>query len=268
MIKLTTISLSGGQGKTTLSLFLARSLIAKGVRTLLIDLDPLGDFSQWLGFSLQSGQATLLDVLQGRINVQEAIYPVLASEHCGLLRGASELGVSRKAKKAQMPLWQALEPLETAVDFCIIDTPPHAIALNEMALTSADWIVIPAEAGVKGYSSLIHTLNLISDLNVSRDKLLGVVPFRDRWIGSKQTQECRLAIAEMADEVGESLILPSIRESEVFKRAINQQVTLAQLGEPALEDVFETIVHRLAGNLTLPQAPNTPKKRRKKAKND
>ena len=55
----------------------------------------------------------------------------------------------------------------------------------------------------------------------------------------------RLAIEGMKEEVGEVLVLPSIRESERYKQAINQQKTLSALGYPDLEYPLEVLLEKI-----------------------
>lgn len=64
-------------------------------------------------------------------------------------------------------------------------------------------------------------------------------------MGANQTQESRSVIAAMREEVGEAQVLPSIRESEKFKKAISQQATLAELGVPDLAYPFDVLVKRI-----------------------
>ena len=110
---------------------------------------------------------------------------------------------------------------------------PAIANLFKTVLGAADFLVIPAEASVKGYGSLIRTLDLLNglrDVGATDAEVLGVLPFRDRWFGNTQAQESRASVDSMRSEVGEQLVLPSIRESERFKQAINKRITLSELG--------------------------------------
>jgi chromosome partitioning protein len=49
----------------------------------------------------------------------------------------------------------------------------------------------------------------------------------------------------MKDEVENELILPSIRESEQYKKAINKRQTLSELGDPDVEHPFETLLAKI-----------------------
>lgn len=279
MIKIVIVSISGGQGKTTLAALLGRTLAGKGFRTLMVDLDPLHDLTQWLGLDLQIGQTTVIDVLKQAVPMESALYPIPNAEQFWLLPAQESLQDVGSFVKSQNQAgsWgaavtafgQGLAAVQTGFDFCVVDTPPQWVGLNEIGLRSADWLIIPAEASFKGCSSLIHTLNLVTSLGLDLEQLLGVIPFRDRWIGSKRSQESRNAIEFMTEEVGETKILPSFRESEVFKRAVNLHTTPAALGEPLLEEAIQAIFQRIVPEpLPAPEQPaeaakSTQKKPRK-----
>ena len=63
MFVLSISSLKGGVGKTTVTLGLASAAWARGLRTLVVDLDPQSDVSTGLDARAQDG-ATISDVLR------------------------------------------------------------------------------------------------------------------------------------------------------------------------------------------------------------
>jgi chromosome partitioning protein len=75
--------------------------------------------------------------------------------------------------------------------------------------------------------------------------LLGVIPFRDRWIGRTQTLESKESIEAIKEFAGEIPVLPSIRESEQFKRAIRNGQLLSEIGQQDLQYPFEKIIQVL-----------------------
>jgi chromosome partitioning protein len=146
-------------------------------------------------------------------------------------------------------LKRRLEAVAKIFKVCIIDAPPQRSQICLTVLGAADFLVIPAEASVKGYGSLIRTLDLLNglrDVGATDAEVLGVLPFRDRWFGNTQAQESRASVDSMRSEVGEQLVLPSIRESERFKQAINKRITLSELGYQDLEYPFEILIEKIS----------------------
>ena len=147
-----------------------------------------------------------------------------------------------------MLLSKRLAAAKGSFDICLVDSPPQRSQICKSVIGAADQIVIPCEATVKGFGSLVRTLDAIDELKevgASDAEILGVVPFRDKWVGSNQTKESREAISAMSARVGKELILPSIRESEKFKQAISREQTLEELGVPDLSYPFETLLKRI-----------------------
>ena len=63
----------GGTGKTTLSGNVSH-VLARSLRTVLVDCDPQGNASSW--FLTAAPRWELADVLQGRVKVQDALVPL------------------------------------------------------------------------------------------------------------------------------------------------------------------------------------------------
>ena len=118
---------------------------------------------------------------------------------------------------------------------------------------ACDGLIIPVETSVKGLQSLIRTLELIQELKDEDDEfggtIVGIVPFRDRWVGLNRTSESQNNIVSMeqlsVDWLGNNLVLPSIRESEKFKQAINKGLTLHQMGHVDLAYPIEVLEEKI-----------------------
>lgn len=245
--KIAITSLSGGQGKSTLSLFLARQL-ASIAPTLAIDTDPQHNLTTYLGVQLQNHQPTLLEFLKGSIDFEDAVYPVSLNDadNLFLIPADDQFDSANDYLSGSgigaMLLSHRLESINDIFQFCIIDSPPQRSQISKTVIGAADFLVIPAEANAKGFGSVIRTLDLIQSMKHMRAtsaQLIGVVPFRDKWVGLNQTKESRFAIDGMKDE---ATVLPSIRESEKYKEAINHKTPLP---DPDLEYPIHFLAQRI-----------------------
>ncbi|WP_315862658.1 AAA family ATPase [Euhalothece natronophila] len=76
--------------------------------------------------------------------------------------------------------------MKTVFDICLIDSPPQRSQICKSIIGAAHQILIPCEATVKGYGSLVRTLDAIKELTeigVSQAQLLGVIPFAIAGLG-------------------------------------------------------------------------------------
>jgi chromosome partitioning protein len=256
MLTITVSSLSGGQGKTTTCLFLGRLLSRQGLTTLMLDSDPQHNLTTYLGFELEANQPTLLEFLKKTVAPEDCIYPTQDNDNLFLIPADDQLDtvqdyLSNSGVGATL-LKRRLSAISQIFQVCIIDAPPQRSQICLTVIGAADFLIIPAEASVKGYGSLVRTLDLLSglrDVGATNASILGVLPFRDRWFGNTQAQESRAAVDGMRDEVGEKLVLPSIRESERYKQAINKRTTLSQLGYTDLEYPFEILIDKICTDI-------------------
>ena len=84
-----------------------------------------------------------------------------------------------------------------------------------------------------------------SELEAFGGEIIGAIPFRDRWVGNTQTTDSRETIAAMKELVEGLRILPTIRESEQFKKALRQGCLLSDLGHADLQHPFEQVIEVL-----------------------
>lgn len=252
MLNLAFVSLSGGQGKTTIALLMGKFLENRGYTVLMVDGDPQANLTTYLRHEIKDNEPTLSEVIQKTAPIEDAIYET-QSKNLFLIPADDGLNkvqeyLSNSGFGATL-LKQRLSAVPKGFDICIIDSPPQRSQLALTIIGASDLIVVPAEAVIKGYGSLIRTIDLIDEIKgngLLNAEFLGVIPFRDKWVGYNQTQESRQAITAMAEEVGDNLILPSVRESEKYKRAINQGKTLEDLGSEDLQYVFEILEEKIS----------------------
>lgn len=246
------ISLSGGQGKTTSIFFTALLLAQQGKKVLAIDSDPQANLTFYLNHEVQPNQPSLFEVLTGQVKTEDGIYPTgyenlfLIPADRGLFKVSDFLSSSGTGA---FILKLRLKSVADLFDYVLIDVQPSRSQLCLTSVGASDYVLIPVEANVKGMNSLSDTLDFLREqenLMAFTGKVLGIVPFRDRWVGNTQTLEGRQNIEAMKEFAGDIPILPSIRESEKFKSAIRQGKLLSDLGQRDLQYPFEEIIKSLS----------------------
>lgn len=252
------LSLAGGQGKTTFVTLMGKILAATGYTVLVVDGDPQSNLTTFLGHEVAPDEPTLLELFKGSVKLEDAIYPTkvdnlyLIPSDDGLDNVQEYLSGSGVGA---MLLKKRLATAKGSFDICLIDSPPQRSQICKSVIGAAEQIIIPCEATVKGFGSLVRTIDAVTELKevgASTAEILGVIPFRDKWVGSNQTKESRDAIAAMASTVSKELILPSIRESEKFKQAISREQSLEELGVPDLGYPFETLLKKIQSMEAIP----------------
>lgn len=253
MQTITVVSLSGGQGKTTTAFFLSR-LLEGSSKVLAIDADPQANLTFFLGHEVEANEPTLLEAIIGTVEPIDSIYKL--SEQTNLCLIPADDGLTKAqdylaaSGMGAMVLRNRLKQVAKHFDYCIIDAPPTRSQIVMSAMGAADSLLIPAEALTKGVNSLVRTLELtehLGSLGAFSGRVLGVIPFRDRWFGNSQSTKSAKAIAafnEIAIE-SETEVFPSILESERYKQALDEGVLLSKLGYPKLEKPFERVIERL-----------------------
>jgi chromosome partitioning protein len=245
------ISLSGGQGKTTTIFFTALLLASQGKRVLAIDADPQANLTFYLNHEVQPNEPSLFEVLTGQVQTEDGIYETsyenlfLMPADRGLFKVSDFLSSSGTGA---FVLRIRLKAVADLFDYVLIDVQPSRSQLCLTAVGASQYVIVPVEANVKGVNSLVDTLDFLQEqtnLEAFTGKILGVVPFRDRWVGNTQTIEGRQNIEAMKELAPKVDVLASIRESEKFKNAIRQGKLLADIGQPDLQYPFEQIVEAL-----------------------
>jgi len=163
---ITVINAKGGCGKSTIAMSVASGLARHGHRTLLMDLDPQAQVTQWLaaGDGLTS-EGTLVSALTRQQSLSEVIQPTgfEGLSFVASADGLEDLGreISQTEGYPSM-LTQLLaeEHIADRFDYIVIDSPNQISPIMENAIFPADAFIVPFEStkAVRSYASIYKLL--------------------------------------------------------------------------------------------------------------
>ena len=169
----------GGVGKTTTAINLSAGLANRGLKILLLDLDPQANATSGIG-SEASSQGCMYHPLIGTARIQDKIIPSRIA-NLSLVPGDMDLaGV--EIDLAQMPdylsrLRSILSDLAQThtYDYIILDTPPSLGVLMTSALAAADEVIIPLQCewfGLEGLAKIVHVIERIKEAGAGAPLIL------------------------------------------------------------------------------------------------
>lgn len=150
-------SLKGGSTKTTTAIAITSGLRARGRRVLLVDTDPQGSATQWMGVRRSdtfahwwAGESSVRDLEE--LVVEDTLAASLTLAHIPMAL-SGELGAERVLRAG-------LRPLSRRYDWIVIDTPPGETLHVRSALVAADRVICPVTPGAPdGLERLVERMD-------------------------------------------------------------------------------------------------------------
>jgi chromosome partitioning protein len=160
----------GGVGKTTTAINLSACLAARGVRVLLVDLDPQANATSGLGIA-QEDDGSLYPCLMGHVDALSVIRSTRIT-NLSIIRSHQELAGCEvelaQAGNHLARMRETLQPLRSSqlFDVAIMDCPPSLGILMTSALAAADELLVPIQCeyfGLEGLAKIVHIVQQIRD---------------------------------------------------------------------------------------------------------
>lgn len=261
----TIANLKGGVGKTTTALTLGGLAASRGLKVILIDLDPHCSLSSYFlrdrvdyehssfDFFAQETMNTFSLKASLQTTVQDNLFLLPASPALASIdrQPMGKDGVGLKVKTS-------LEKVQALADLVIVDAPPMAGVLMINAIVACQQLVIPVQTdylGVQGLRRLLANLNLITEVGYPSDWQSLIVP----TLFDRRTQASLVALDELREEFGACVWSSQIAIDTKFREAsaigeLPHRLTLECSGVNAYRLLLDNLLQR--DNTTLPLTPH------------
>ena len=219
-------ALKGGVGKTTITLGLASAAMAKGLRTLVIDLDPQCNASNCLGAvgEFENSAAEVIKKPRHNSVLKAIVASSWAKGQTGrldIMAANPRLNLRNTTKPSFKSLWnleQALAKIEADYDLVLIDTPPSMNALTRMAWVASDRVLIVTEPSINALLGVENAIKAFTELRKSVNRqvsLFGVVINRLR----SSVSEHQYRVNELEETYGDYLLSPAFEEKSAVQQS-------------------------------------------------
>ncbi len=219
----------GGVGKTTTAINLAAALATKGLRTLLVDLDPQGNSSMSF-IDIRGVERSIYDALvESDVSVADVIVPVEKAPNLFIAPATIALAKIEAKLTGEIDshyrLKDQLDQVHDDFDYIVIDTPPTLGVITVNALVAATHVMIPIQASyfaLEGTDDLLETVDKIKMRANPQLQILGalITLFDKRTLLSKDIHEQIEQV--FGDKVFDTVITKSVRleESPAYQESI------------------------------------------------
>lgn len=222
----------GGVSKTTSSVVLGYGLVSKGFEVLLIDLDPQGNLTDFVGVKPSSNHS-IFEVLKKEVSINDVISSINGIDVITANQSLSTADLDLNSIGKEYRLKEALASLEKEYDYIILDLPPAINTITINAFTACDEVIIPTTANVfsvSGIATLYENISMIQKYTNPRLKIKGVLitKFNPRTVIGREFQDI---ITTLSHQLNINVFRTNIRHSVLVEEAQANQKNLLSLSK-------------------------------------
>ncbi len=220
----------GGVGKTTSVANVGAGLAILGKRVLLVDLDPQGHLTRFLGIGSDEVETTIYNVLRGDTHPRDAIISRKLGARLNIDGRDSQLSLSlipsslafteaevelSRAPDRELLLRKAVAKVSEGYDYILFDCSPSLGLITTNALAASGKVFIPVQTEFLALESLDQLLAKINSLIEKHNLDLAIGGLiATRFDGRKVLS--RTVVQELRETYGALLLDSMIRENIVL----------------------------------------------------
>jgi chromosome partitioning protein len=237
----------GGSGKTTTTVSLAGAFAERGLRVLVVDLDPQGSATEWLGG--RESPNGLVEFSAGAIPLSRLVIKS-TTPGIDLIPTSPSLVPSGESSRNEtgFAIVRGFVRLPDYWDLVLVDTPPTLGYLSLAPLVACDRVVIPVEPhalGLSGVASVMASIERARQRINGKLEPLGIVACR-----VDATKHTRKVVEGLRSQFGSVVLDHTVREAVQIAVAPGARLPITRYApKSAVADDYRAVAGELLDRL-------------------